>query len=244
MTTDIELPNPRVFVAARHAFRPPFGNVVVQDFCPITDEAHTELLQTLLVLEMFDNVEIEVPVDDPLPLKLSDQRAAQTTGGTDFLWVRINDVPEALGAREYSADTELVLDVVDPLNLAGGRFLLQTRDAVGKCTPHDGPADVQIGLADLATIYMGAHQASQLVRADRITELREGALQDLDAAFSTDRAPYCGTHLFDDALCTEHAAPQGFRCPTGGAVAVRSSRLARYRAVTRGQLGGHTREHR
>ena len=142
---------------------------------------------------MFDNIEIDVPVDDPLRLKLRDQRTAQTTGTSDFLWVRINDVPEVLGARVYSADTDVVLEVTDPLNLAGGRFLLQTRDGVGKCTPHEGPADVEIGLAELSTVYMGAHRASQLLRAERITELRAGATRDLDAAFSTERAPYCGT---------------------------------------------------
>lgn len=183
----------RVFVEAQHAYRPPFGTVVVEDFCPITDEAHTELLATLLVLEMFDNVEIDVPVDDPLPLKLRDQRAAQSNCVSDFLWVRMNDVPEALGTRAYAADTDVVLEVADPLNLAGGRFSLQTRDGTGKCTPHEGPADIEIGLADLATIYMGAHRASQLFRAGRVTERRAGAVRDMDAAFSTERAPYCGT---------------------------------------------------
>jgi predicted acetyltransferase len=102
-------------------------------------------------------------------------------------------VPEVLGARVYAADTDVVLDVTDPLDLAGGRFLLQTRDGTGKCTPHDGPADVEIGLAELATLYMGAHRATHLLRADRITELRPGALRDMDAAFATERAPYCGT---------------------------------------------------
>lgn len=146
----------RVVGSRQHAFRPPLGTVVVEDFCPITDEAHTELLQTLLVLEMFYRVEIDVPPDDPLPLKLVDQRAAETKGISDFLWVRINDIPEVLGARGYAADTDIVLDVTDPLGLAGGRFQLQTRDGAGKCTPHDGPADLEIGLADLATVYTGA----------------------------------------------------------------------------------------
>lgn len=185
----------RVVGSRQHAFRPPLGTVVVEDFCPITDEAHTELLQTLLVLEMFYRVEIDVPPDDPLPLKLVDQRAAETKGISDFLWVRINDVPEVLGARGYAADTDIVLDVTDPLGLAGGRFQLQTRDGAGKCTPHDGPADLEIGLADLATVYMGAHRGAQLARAKRITELRQGALGRLDAAFGAERAPFCGTVL-------------------------------------------------
>jgi predicted acetyltransferase len=184
----------RVVGEAKHArFRPPFGTVVVQDFCPVTDEAHSALLQTLLVLEMFHTVEIEVAVDDPFPLKLSDLRAASVKGVSDFLWVRINDVPTALNTREYTADTEVVLEVVDPLGLSGGRFLLQTRDGVGKCTPHDGPADVEIGLAELGTIYMGAHRAAQLQRADRVAELHSGALSKLDAVMSTEQQPYCGT---------------------------------------------------
>jgi predicted acetyltransferase len=185
----------RVIGSHQHAFRPPLGTVVVEDFCPITDEAHTELLHTLLVLEMFYRIEIDVPPDDPLPLKLVDQRAAETKGASDFLWVRINDVPETLGARTYAADADLVLEVTDPLGLAGGSFQLQTREGVGKCTPHDGSPDIKIGLADLATIYMGAHRASQLARANRITEVRQGALGELDAAFSTDRIPFCGTVL-------------------------------------------------
>lgn len=128
----------RVVGSQQHAFRPPLGTVVVEDFCPVTDEAHSELLQTLLVLEMFYRIEIDVPGDDPLPLKLTDQRAAEIKGVSDFLWVRINDVPEVLGARTYADDADIVLEVTDPLQLAGGRFQLQARGGAGKCTPTDG----------------------------------------------------------------------------------------------------------
>ncbi|BCZ23561.1 GNAT family N-acetyltransferase [Mycobacterium senriense] len=183
----------RVVGASPHAYRRPFGTVIVQDFCPVTNEAHTELLATLVGNKTFDNIVIEVPVDDPLPLKLKDQLAAKTKGLSDFLWMRIMDVPEALGARTYSADADLVLEITDPLSVAGGRYLLQTRGGVGKCTPHDGDADVQIGLGDLGTIYMGAHRASELHRANRINELQPGTLRALDAAFSTEGVPYCGT---------------------------------------------------
>ncbi|OBK52144.1 GNAT family N-acetyltransferase [Mycobacterium kubicae] len=183
----------RVTGASPHSFRRPFGDAIIQDFCPITDEAHTELLAALMGLKMFDNIVIEVPVDDPLPLKLKDPLATQTTGLSDFLWMRIMNVPEVLSAREYWADIDVVLEVTDPLGVAGGVFRLQTRDGVGTCTPHDGPPDITIGLADLGTIYMGAHRAVELHRASRITELRSGALRQLDAACNTERAPYCGT---------------------------------------------------
>lgn len=183
----------RVIGANPRAFRPPLGSVVVEDFCAITDEAHTELLRTLLRLEVFHSIEIEVPVDDPLPLKLLDQRAVQTTAINDFLWLRLIDVSEVLGKRTYGADADIALEVTDPLGVAGGRFLLQTRGGVGTCEPHDGPADVEIGLADLGTIFMGAHRPSELHRANRIPELRCGGIRDLDAVFAVERAPYCGT---------------------------------------------------
>lgn len=42
---------------------------------------------------------------------------------------------------------------------------------------------------------MGAHRGAQLTQAKRITELRQGALGRLDAAFGAERAPFCGTVL-------------------------------------------------
>jgi predicted acetyltransferase len=103
------------------------------------------------------------------------------------------DVPEVLSRRAYSTDVDVVLEVTDPLGVAGGRFLLQARDGVGKCRPHDGPADVKITLGDLGTLFMGAHRGWELQNANRITELQSGALDRVDAAFNTKRAPYCGT---------------------------------------------------
>ncbi|HEX5254983.1 MAG TPA: hypothetical protein VFW69_14135 [Mycobacterium sp.] len=39
------------------------------------------------------------------------------------------------------------------------------------------------------------NDGSQLARANRITQVHQGALGELDAAFSTDRTPFCGTVL-------------------------------------------------
>jgi predicted acetyltransferase len=183
----------RVVGASPHAYRRPFGTMIVEDFCPVTSEAHTELLGALVGLNMFDNIVVKVPVDDPLPLKLKDQLAAQLTGGGDFLWLRIMDVPKVLAARRYSADADLVLEVTDPLGAAGGRFLLEIRDGAATVTPHDGPPDVELALGDLGTLFMGAHRGWELQRANRISGRRSGALEQLDAAFNTQRAPYCGT---------------------------------------------------
>jgi predicted acetyltransferase len=183
----------RTVGANPHAFRRPFGSLHVQDFCPITPDAHTDLLGALVSMNMFDDIVIDIAVDDPLPLKLKDPLAARQTGGCDFLWLRIMDVPTVLSAREYSADADLVLEITDPLTVAGGRFRLQIRNGAATCTPHEGPADVKMALGDLGTLFMGAHRAWELHSANRITELQSGALKRLDAAFTTTRAPFSGT---------------------------------------------------
>ncbi|GAB3574396.1 hypothetical protein GCM10027445_35170 [Amycolatopsis endophytica] len=41
------------------------------------------------------------PLDDPLPLLLTDPRACAVTGLTDHTWLRLVDVPAALAARAY-----------------------------------------------------------------------------------------------------------------------------------------------
>lgn len=152
----------RVVGSHQHAFRPPLGTVVVEDFCPITTKRTRSYCRRSWCW-----------------------KCSIASRSTWPLMIRYRS----------AVDADIVLEVTDPLGLAGGTFALQTRDGAGKCTPHDGSPDVRIGLADLATIYMGAHRACQLARADRITEVREGALGELDAAFSTDRTPYTGTVL-------------------------------------------------
>ncbi|OBA63202.1 hypothetical protein A5647_05050 [Mycobacterium sp. 1100029.7] len=42
-------------------------------------------------------------------------------------------------------------------------------------------------------VPVGAHRPSQVARAGRLTERRDGVIGELEATFGTERAPFCGT---------------------------------------------------
>ena len=107
---------------------------------------------------------------------------------SEGLWLRLVDVGAALAARSYASDDEIVLDVHDafcPWN--AGRW----RVGRGAAERTDGDADLELDVADLASVYLGAFTISRLAAAERAHELKEGALERADALFRTSRPPYC-----------------------------------------------------
>ncbi|MFC6597112.1 GNAT family N-acetyltransferase [Kitasatospora paranensis] len=129
--------------------------------------------------------------DDPLPLLLTDPRAA-TTGrdSSDFVWLRLLDLPAAFAARRYRAAGRLVLDVADRAGHAAGRWLLETAaDGSGRCTALDAaadePADLALDVSALGSLYLGAESAVRLAAAGLVSELRPGAVQEADLVLRT-----------------------------------------------------------
>jgi predicted acetyltransferase len=158
----------------------------VEDLTATTSDAHIALWRALLGLDLRDKVVIGTHPDDPLPYLLTDSRAAATTAYQDDLWLRIMDIPVALEARRYSADISAVLEISDGFRSDGGRFALEIFDGRARCTPTDAPADVQMGLDVLGSLYLGAHRASTFVGANRLRSSDSGLVRRLDAAFISD----------------------------------------------------------
>ena len=52
------------------------------------------------------------------------------------------------------------------------------------------PVDIALAARDLATLYLGAFNGSDLVRATRARELTAGAAARLDGLFATPRDPW------------------------------------------------------
>ncbi|MFB8380308.1 GNAT family N-acetyltransferase [Streptomyces rubiginosohelvolus] len=129
--------------------------------------------------------------DALLPLLLPDPRAARIVTDTDWLWLRMLDVPRALEARTYAVGASLVLDVRDDAGLAGGRFLLDVSDSGARCTPTTRSADLALGVTELATLYLGDESVRRLVDLGRVEELRPEAATTADAVFRTGRRPWC-----------------------------------------------------
>jgi predicted acetyltransferase len=134
------------------------------------------------------------PTDEALRHRLSEPRRLRTTTLRDDLWLRILDVPAALGARRYLIDGELVLEVVDPFRpRTDGRYLLVGGPSGAECTPTDRPADLSLDISTLGTAYLGLARFGLQEPAGLVTELRPGALRQAEIMFRGSDVPFCRT---------------------------------------------------
>lgn len=170
----------------------PHHSVSVGDLYMTSTEVGTALWRYLLDLDLVGEVTARRPLDDPLRWCLADPRQLRTTRVSDMMWVRLVDIPVALAARGYGAETDLVLEVEgDPT----GRYALATSPEAGDCrrARSRDKTDLSLGVAELGAIYLGGCRPSVLAAAGRIRELRHGALARADAAFASPLVPFCGT---------------------------------------------------
>lgn len=156
------------------------------------DAVFTALARFVLGHDLVSQVVFRhVPPEHPLRWQLTDFRAAEMSGDTDWLWVRLLDVPRALTARGWFTDGELVLDVVDPFLGEHGRYLLTVRDSKAECVPTDREPDLSLDVRDLGSVYLGGTAPSTLVRAGHIRAHGPGAADLADALFRAERSPHC-----------------------------------------------------
>ncbi|QIS17538.1 GNAT family N-acetyltransferase [Nocardia terpenica] len=161
--------------------------IEVVELRAVTPEAHAALWRTLLATELFDRIEATLPPDDQLPYLLTDPRRVRVVDRRDALWLRVMDVPAALTARTYLADLDLVVAVTDPFREAGGTFALRVRDGRADCEPTTHPADIELGIDVLGSLYFGAHRARGYAAAQRLHAKNAAAVHSLDAAFAVER---------------------------------------------------------
>lgn len=102
------------------------GELTVHELVATTPAAYDRLWRYCCEVDLITTVRAgDRPVDEALGWLLTDGRAVRQTGRYDFLWVRVLDVIGALSARRYGVDGRLVIEVVDTLGFAEGRFALE-----------------------------------------------------------------------------------------------------------------------
>lgn len=164
----------------------------VDELVAATPAAYADLWAYCLGVDLVAAVRIEDrPVDEPLPWLLADGRAVRQTERTDFVWLRLLDVPAALAARGYPRAGRLVLDVVDPGGFAAGRFAVDASPDGTDCRRTAEPAELTLPAAALAAAYLGGHRLRTLAAAGQVDEHRPGALATADALFAADTHPWC-----------------------------------------------------
>jgi predicted acetyltransferase len=148
--------------------------------------ATRELWRFLFGIDLIKRVHARVDPALPLFLMVRDPRNAQLRL-SEGVWLRLVDVEAALRGRSYAADEHVVAQVRDefcPWN--DGRWRLGP-DA-GRT---DDEPELELDVADLASVYMGAFDFRALAAAERVSELKPGALDRASALFRTERPPYC-----------------------------------------------------
>ncbi|MER7702582.1 GNAT family N-acetyltransferase [Kitasatospora sp. NPDC097605] len=153
--------------------------------------SHAALWRALLDVDLAGSVVADRPVDDPVLALLTDPRSAAPVL-RDQLHVRLVDVDRALEQRGYATETDLVLDVTDPLcPWNERRFRLRTGPEGGECRPTTAAADLELTVRELGALHLGGTSLVQLARAGLVRELRPGAARAAATAFRHDPAPFC-----------------------------------------------------
>ncbi|GAB2977152.1 GNAT family N-acetyltransferase [Frigoribacterium salinisoli] len=176
----------------------------VVDLVAATDEAHLDLWELLLSIDLVDSVRYPTArVDDPLLLALANGRALSVTHEEDHVWFRLLDAPAAFGARPYAADGSVTLRVHDALGHVEGTWRLTSAGGTGSLDPVTGAGevgtasgpDVELDVADLGSAWLGGVDVGTLRQAGLLREHRTGAVQELRAMLLPERAPYGITYF-------------------------------------------------
>jgi predicted acetyltransferase len=134
---------------------------------------------------------INQPPDHPLLLMLNEPRRLRFVLG-EQLWLRVVDVPRALGARSYATADRIVLELADSqLANVAGRWLVDTTGDAPRIERTEDAADVALGVTDLACLYLGAFSSTEMAEAGRTAELTAGGRQRLDEMFAVTHKPWC-----------------------------------------------------
>ncbi|QLD10671.1 GNAT family N-acetyltransferase [Microbacterium oleivorans] len=152
------------------------GTAKVSVLLAETDDAYAALWRFVLELDLVSHVHAELrATDEPVLWMIGDWRAASVSV-SDHQYLRILDVPAALGARTYGAAGRLFLRVTDPLALADGDFVLDV-DGDGEATvtrtaTRTDASDaivLELSIVELSALYLGGVSVVALARAGRVS---------------------------------------------------------------------------
>jgi predicted acetyltransferase len=150
----------------------------------VTPEAHAALWHTVLSTDLVGPIRsYSIPLDDPLPYLLTDQRALRTTDLNDCLWCNVRDVKRCFGARTYGTDDDVVVEVDGTRWRIGASGVSSVRSRPDLVT--DGPG--------LGALLLGGVAPTTLAAGRRLEPRSTDALRRADTLFLTHPGPYCQT---------------------------------------------------
>jgi predicted acetyltransferase len=162
------------------------SQVRVLETCATSAAAERELWRFLFGIDLVARIQGRHDPGSPLFLMVADPRSLMLRV-TEGLWLRIVDLDAALTGRTYAADHTVVVEVRDELcPWNAGRWRMGSD--VGRT---EDDAELELDIADLASAYLGAFDFERLAAAQRVHELKPGALRRATVLFRTSRPPFC-----------------------------------------------------
>jgi predicted acetyltransferase len=172
----------------------PRSTLEVAELAAATPAAEARLWAYLLSLDLIGTIKApDRPVDDVLPWLLVDARHAKQTSCYDMLWLRPLDVARLLTTRSYGTSGRVVLEIDDPLGLAGGRFALDASPDGATCITTTESAELTVPIRTLGAACLGDVRLDTLQRAGWLDEHAPGAATRGAQLFAGDVAPWCNT---------------------------------------------------
>jgi predicted acetyltransferase len=164
------------------------GSLNVVEAVAPTPDGTRELWRWLLDFDWTSQITSDLlPLDHPLFLLLAEPRRMDYQVG-DAVWVRLLDLPAAIGARSLAGDGAVVVELTDSFRPENaGRWRIGS-DGVERV---DAPAELALDVADLGSVYLGGFSFGDLARASRAHELAAGAVERADELFHTAVEPWC-----------------------------------------------------
>lgn len=176
-----------------HGFEPDC-TLIVDDLIATTPAAYADLWRLCLTTDNVTTVTAaDRSVDEPLRWLLNDGRAVKTEERSDFLWVRVLDVPSALSARRYLVEGRLVVEVDDPLGTTSGRYALDGGPGGATCARTEVSPDLTMTASALGAALLGGTRLGPRAGSGAVVEHTHGALATADAMFLAETTPWCNT---------------------------------------------------
>jgi len=182
---------------ARYAFKHEWkegysdGEVRVHKLLANDPAAEAALWRYLIDFDLSGKVDVwNLPVDSPIAHWLDQPRHHRRQVG-DGLYLKFMDLPRAFAARTFSLPIDFVADVNDetaPWN--SGRWRIEGDETGARCTQTTDPADIEIGSARLASVFLGGTDLSELALAGLVSEQTKGALRHAAKGLSHSPAPW------------------------------------------------------
>lgn len=151
----------------------PEGVMTVFQWASVNAAATQRLFKGLTNMDLVATIEVgNIAVGDPVVHMITDIRAVLARM-SDNLWVRILDLPGALGARTFASDAEAVIKVTDaqlPQNDGLWRVRIASGQAhVSREANSDVSPDISASIQELSAAYLGGITLAELAIAGLVS---------------------------------------------------------------------------